>query len=100
MDARKRAAFDAGHIPGAFSIPYSFIEPVPDDAVARLRPYDTVIVYDNTVDSERSRRMAGELTLSGVDGATYLEGGVQAWVAAGGPYEGEPPTGYTPLLGN
>ncbi len=100
IDARKHDAFARGHIPGALSVPYSFIEPVPDEVVTRLRPFETVIVYDNTEDAARSQRMAGELALAGVDGAIYLEGGALAWVEAGGPYEGEKPTKYTPLLGN
>ncbi len=100
IDARKPEAFSTGHVPGAMNVPYSFIEPVPDGAITRLRPYETVVVYGNTAGEERSRRLAGELTLAGVEGATYLEGGLLEWIRAGGPFEGEPPGAPDPLLGD
>ncbi len=98
VDARSPEAFARGHVPGAMNIPYSFIEPVPDEAVQRLRPYETVIVYCNTEGNERSERMAGELTLAGAEGVTYLEGGLLEWLKAGGAFEGERPQTLDPLF--
>lgn len=98
IDARERPSFEKGRIAGARSIPYSFLEPIPPAEIKNLRPFETVIVYCNTPDAERSKAMAGELVAAGVEGATYLEGGLLKWARAGGAVEGQAPQEYEKLL--
>jgi rhodanese-related sulfurtransferase len=94
VDARKREAFQKGHIEGARNIPYSFVEPVSRETLDTLRDYKSVIVYCNREDSEISKLMAGELSQAGVKGVTYLEKGFMAWVKAGGRHTGKAPETY------
>ena len=93
VDARSKESFDQGRIKGAISVPYSFLDPVPADAVARLRDSGAIIVYCNTEHGERSRLMAGELTDAGLKEVCYLEGGFLGWVKARGSYTGLKPEG-------
>jgi rhodanese-related sulfurtransferase len=94
VDARTSEAFGKGHIWGAISVPYSFLEPVPQEAIERIKRHKKVIVYGNSRSAERSKLMAGELSESGVKGASYLEGGFWGWVKGGGRYSGKAPAGY------
>ena len=94
MDARKKDAFEQGHIEGARHIPYSFVEPLSEETLNTLRGDKVIIVYCNREDSETSEMMAGELAQAGVQGAVYLEKGFAGWVKAGGRYIGKAPGGY------
>jgi rhodanese-related sulfurtransferase len=94
VDARPSQAFEKGHIETARNIPYSFIEPIREEAVRELKRYKAVVVYCNRKDSQVSAIMAGELSQEGVPGVTYLEGGLLEWVKAGGKYTGERPEQY------
>lgn len=97
VDARTREEFDRGHIEGALSVPYLFVEPVASSAVSSLKGYDRVIVYCNTKDAELSRLMAGELSQAGVKEVFYLAKGFRGWAEAGGKHTGEMPLGYEAL---
>jgi rhodanese-related sulfurtransferase len=94
VDARKRDAFQQGHIQGARNIPYSFVEPLSKETLDALRDYKSVIVYCNSKDSEASKLMAGELAQAGIKTVAYLEKGFLAWGKAGGRYTGKAPKGY------
>jgi rhodanese-related sulfurtransferase len=94
VDARKRDAFEEGHIEGARHIPYSFVEPLSKETLDALRDYKSIIVYCNREDSEASKLMAGELAQAGLKEAAYLEKGFAGWIKAGGPYTGKAPEGY------
>lgn len=94
VDARSEESFDQGHIEGAISLPYSFLDPIPADAATRLKNSGALIVYCNTEHAERSRLMAGELTDAGLKEVFYLEGGFLAWAEAGGACTGRKPEGY------
>jgi rhodanese-related sulfurtransferase len=94
VDARKKDAFQTGHIQGARHVPYSFVEPVSKETLDSLRGYESIIVYCNREDSEASKLLAGELAQAGLKGAAYLEKGFTGWVKAGGRYDGKPPEGY------
>jgi rhodanese-related sulfurtransferase len=94
IDSRPREAFEKGHIERAWNIPYSLIDPIPDEAVQKLRSYRAVIIYCNTRGAEISTLMAGELSHEGLDGVAYLEGGFLEWVKAGGKYDGQRPEQY------
>jgi rhodanese-related sulfurtransferase len=94
VDARSRDSFDKNHITGAVSLPYSFLAPVPADAVAGLKQGRSVIVYCNGKGAERSRLMAGELSDAGLKGVSYLDGGLLGWVKAQGAHTGQKPEDY------
>jgi rhodanese-related sulfurtransferase len=94
VDARKRDAFQQGHIEGARHIPYSFVEPLSKETLDALREYKSVIVYCNREDSEASKLMAGELSQAGIKGVVYLEKGFAGWVKAGGRHTGKAPESY------
>jgi rhodanese-related sulfurtransferase len=94
VDARSRDLFELGHIEGAINVPYSLIQPIPKEAIRRLKSFRTVVIYCNTKDSEESSLMAGELRQEGVEGAAYLEGGFLEWVREGGKYTGQRPEHY------
>jgi len=94
VDARKRDAFQQGHIEGAQHIPYSFVESLSKETLDTLRDYKSVIVYCNREDSEASKLMAGELEQAALKGVAYLEEGFAGWVKAGGRYTGKAPEGY------
>ena len=94
VDARKRDAFQQGHIEGASHIPYSFVEPLSKETLDALREYKSIIVYCNREDSEASKLMAGELSQAGVKGVVYLEKGFAGWVKAGGRHTGKAPEAY------
>ncbi|MGE5842339.1 MAG: rhodanese-like domain-containing protein [Deltaproteobacteria bacterium] len=94
VDARKSQAFREGHIEGARHIPYSFVEPLPKEALDSLKGFKSIIVYCNREDSEAGKLLAGELAQAGIKGAAYLEKGFAGWVKAGGRYTGKPAEGY------
>jgi rhodanese-related sulfurtransferase len=94
IDARKGGPFEQGHIEGAISIPYSFVEPISKESLDGLRGFISIVVYCNRKDSETSKLMAGEIAQTGFKGVVYLEQGFLGWVKAGGRYTGKPPEGY------
>jgi rhodanese-related sulfurtransferase len=94
VDARSKESYDKGHIKDAISLPYSFLDAVPQEAVDRLRKDRMIIVYCNSEGVERSKLMAGELSEAGLKEVSYLLGGFLGWVKAGGPYTGQKPEGY------
>ncbi len=85
VDARGDAAFEEGHIAGAFHLP---AEGAPDAAavLAKLKRYRTVVVYD--ADSKGCRLAQGvadRLVEGGCRDVRVLEGSWTAWDEAGGP---------------
>ncbi|RJR17896.1 MAG: rhodanese-like domain-containing protein [Desulfobacteraceae bacterium] len=98
VDVRPHKDFSQAHIQGAVNLPYSFLEPFSENALDQLRKMNTVIVYDLKGAGAIGRRAAGEMKAEGVKGAVYLEGGLLAWIEAGGSHvgEGTPQDGITP----
>jgi len=94
VDARKRDAFQHGHIEKALHIPYSFVEPLSKESLDGLKGYTSIIVYCNSEASEASMLMAGEIAQAGINGVVYLEKGFAGWVKAGGRSTGNAPEGY------
>lgn len=94
VDARPRAAYDAGHIPGAVSLdldadagwreaPRLFGE-------AGLTGSGIVVCYGATTTAPDAARLFWLLEASGAERAMLLEGGVSAWLAAGNDMTAEP----------
>lgn len=107
-----RAAFEAGHIPGAVyvdlenelsdhSVPDRGRHPLPsgDALEAALQswgvdPGDTVVVYDDW-NRAGSSRAWWVLRAAGLDDVRILDGGLAAWRAAGGREKSGPATPHT-----
>lgn len=119
VDFRRREAFDKGHIPGAIPIWRPDIEdrdhPVPGMMAPKqrlealfsslgLRDQDTLVVYDDHAACE-SARLWWVLRVHGFDQVRLLNGGLKAWLKAGGElsdqYTPWPPTAFKlPEIGN
>lgn len=83
VDVRSRAAYDGGHVPGAVSLPVADARTL-ERLAAKGRPGSVVFYGDRR--SSRAPIDALRIALSlGWKGASYLEGGLQAWVAEGRP---------------
>ncbi|HET9715756.1 MAG TPA: rhodanese-like domain-containing protein [Pseudolabrys sp.] len=86
IDARPRAEFDAGHIPGA-----RVLDTPPDDqigAVERLVKGDkaaALVVYCNGPYCQASRRLAERLMAAGFTNVRRYQLGMPVWRALGGP---------------
>lgn len=96
IDMRAPAAYAAGHIPGAVNVPVSAIASTINDIpmefdraevqdalnAAGLEPGMTAVIYDN-LGMMNAARMFWTLELVGHDDVRVLDGGWNAWVAAG-----------------
>ena len=89
VDARNGAAFVAGHITGAYSLPVGEAE-AQSDRFREQVPFSTIIVvYCNGYDCHDSRDL-GEKLLGWGYGTVYVfEGGYPEWRDADYPTEGE-----------
>jgi len=83
VDARPRNYFDAGHIPGAISVPESSSE---GDLAAFRAQHDTstlLVVYCGSPECPASKRLAETLAEKyGYRNVRYLPGGYQEWQRA------------------
>lgn len=77
IDVRSEAEYAAGHVPGAIHIPF-------DQVAERIGEIDTsegVALY--CMVGPRARKGEAALIAAGHDDVYHLEGGLQAWQAAG-----------------
>jgi rhodanese-related sulfurtransferase len=90
IDARTRAEFDAGHIPGAHALDASQSEQA--TAVARLVDGDkstSLVLYCNGPFCQASRQLADQLLAHGFTHVRRYQLGIPVWRALGGPVEVE-----------
>lgn len=81
VDARPASAFNAGHLPGARSLP---VDASARD-IARTIPPDkasAVVVYGEGARDDDSHRVARGLIAAGATDVKILRGGIQAWLEA------------------
>ncbi len=92
VDARFARNFRRSHIPGALSIAYRMLSGPQDEKLQPLQgvPGEQVLVYGSEARGE-GRDLAEVLAANGWSGARFLEGGIEAWEAAGRPVEGAAP---------
>lgn len=81
IDARLKEYYDADHIKGALSLPYSTV--VSRDFV--LPPAKEIVVYCSCPDADTSIKTALELIKQGFPSVKVLEGGYTAWKDKGYP---------------
>lgn len=83
IDARTRAEFDAGHIPGAWNIELPQVSDKKDSIDPALARFKTLIVYGNDPGSGTARAMAKRLMRAGAKGVKMFAGGMAEWRGAG-----------------
>jgi rhodanese-related sulfurtransferase len=86
IDARPRAEFDAGHIPGARALDASRGDQI--ENVARLTNGDksaALVIYCNGPYCQASRRLADGLVMAGFTSVRRYQLGMPVWRALGGP---------------
>lgn len=81
VDSRPAAAYAAGHVPGAVSMPYAAIS---HESTARLSTDTTYIVYDDGLYDNACTKTALRLAALGFR-VKELMGGLQGWKAEGYP---------------
>jgi len=78
IDARPLEVYTAGHIPGARSLPFSFVTPVAPADAAELKKTRHLIVYCDSPGDKLAGLLAQQLREAGVSGVKVLTGG---WAA-------------------
>lgn len=87
LDVRDPKAYAAGHVRGAVSIPLGDLGRRLRDLRAVSQP---IVTYCRCPDETTSLTAARRLAAQGIDGVRALEGGYDAWVAAGGSVDQSP----------
>lgn len=88
LDARADYEFEAGHIPGAWSVPKGKRA----DLISRLQGRAEIlfITYCSDEQCQLAEELAEELGLSGITNVRVMREGWLAWSNAGFPTEGQP----------
>lgn len=90
VDARNDAAFEDGHLPGAFQVDHYRLEYyLTPDLIDRMMGATQIVVYCNGGDCEDSILMCDDLMQAGIsyDVLYLFEGGWQAWKKGNHPIE-------------
>jgi rhodanese-related sulfurtransferase len=82
VDIRPAETYAEGHVPGARSVPVSVVAPTDPAALAALKKFAQVIVYDEGDDLVKAEEFAGELKARNV---RFFKPGFAGWTAAGKP---------------
>jgi rhodanese-related sulfurtransferase len=88
VDARDEAAFAAGHITGAVSLPLGEADGRLADFAKRYPPTTLLVVYCNGYACHDSHDLANKFLASGYPTVFVFEGGFPEWQAAGYPVTG------------
>jgi len=80
IDVRTPAEFEAAHIPGAYNVPLDTLREHREE-IARRLDEEVVLVCRS---GQRAARAQEALAAAGLPNLHLLEGGMQAWQAAGG----------------
>lgn len=85
IDARPPEEYAAGHVAGARSVVFDYLDPVPDAAVRDVAASGAarVVVYGDGASPDSGHELARELSGRGVRNVLYVEGGAPALRAAG-----------------
>lgn len=79
IDARLKRDFDAAHVEGAISIPVDANDAVRRQAVLKMSPEDSLVVYCQSVNCHFADIVAGKLRLDGFSRVSILPGGWMEW---------------------
>ena len=91
VDARDKAAFAAGHITGAVSLPLGEAAGRLADFAKRYPSTTLLVVYCNGYDCHDSHNLANKLIAAGYPTVFVFEGGFPEWQSAGYPVTGGAP---------
>lgn len=84
LDARSAAAYQAGHLPGAFSVPVEELEQALGDLVAILTPETPLVAYCNDAGCTDGLELAERLKAIGFLQVSLYSGGYEEWAKYGG----------------
>lgn len=87
LDARDPYEYEEGHIKGAISLPFDWMEDYWDDVEPLLNPDQVIIAYCGGVDCELSVFLARDLKYQGFEKSYIFFGGWLKWIEAGLPVE-------------
>jgi rhodanese-related sulfurtransferase len=87
FDARPEADYQAGHLPGAVSLPYQFVEEALAGAQALLTPAQPIVAYCSGEDCDESFLLTLYLRKQGFTNVVLFAGGFDQWKAGGHPVE-------------
>lgn len=83
LDARKTADFEAGHLPGAMSLPLLDFDTAFNAIAPLLTPEQPVMVYCSGKECDESLKLGEILIEAGFTNITLFAGGMIAWQEAG-----------------
>ena len=76
IDARPLLDFEQAHLPGARSMPFSFVNPVDARGAEALKKHRLVIVYCDSPEDRLASLLAAQLRQAGVPQVKVLVGGI------------------------
>jgi len=79
LDARPRAAYDAGHIPGALSFPAEAMDEAFADAAGLLAPERAVLAYCDSPSCDEALQVLEFLSRTGLTNLLFYAGGWEEW---------------------
>lgn len=83
IDARPKARFDEGHIPGALNLDYYEFQREIDSLLPLLSKDEEIMVYCEGVNCEASELLSKELYAMGFTKLLLFKGGFEEWSADG-----------------
>jgi len=85
IDAREKDEFELGSVPKAVSVPFDWLDPVPEEKVAELVKTRAarVVVFGDGLDPDSGRELARELAGRGMRNVSFVKGGAKALFEAG-----------------
>lgn len=87
VDARSREDFEAGHIPGAFSLPVDEVEIEMGKFMESVPPEKMIVTYCSGVECWDSHEVAQILQDAGYENVQVFAGGMPVWLDNGKPVE-------------
>ena len=90
VDARPLIDYEAGHIPGAVSLPLNEKDIYLDQVLPLLSPEQPILTYCSGEECDESLELSILLKDQGFTNITLFAGGFKAWQASGQPIEGAP----------
>jgi rhodanese-related sulfurtransferase len=87
IDPRSELSFQRGHLPGAWNLLLSQVDPeLGRDP--RIEAYDSIVVYGDNPGSASAKAMVKRLLRMRYKGVRWFPGGLEAWRSGGLPVEG------------
>lgn len=91
VDARERSEFERGHLPGARSLPYDWLDPVPEESLGALATAIAasgaarVVVYGDGGRPDSGEHLGREISARGIRNVHVVSGGAPALLGEAAP---------------